>query len=543
MIPLFFHRAAASLQFVSLLFVSLVWASYLPASEQPNVLIIMADDLGYSDLGCYGGEIETPNLDRLADNGLRYTQFYNTARCWPSRAALLSGYYAQQVRRDNIPGVGGGGNGGKRPAWGKLLPAYLKQANYRCYHSGKWHIDGPVLASGFDASLDMRNQGNYFSSKGNHLNDVPVRPDGEEPNYYATDATAEHAIQCLKEHTASHPDKPFFQYVAFIAPHFPLHAPEQAIAKYADRYRDGWDTMREERFRKMKELGISSTSLSPLEPKIGPPYKRPKDIEFLGDGELDGPADWSTLTDEQKRFQSTKMAIHAAMVDTMDVAIGRILDQLKAMNALENTIIMFCSDNGATAEIMIRDGGHDPSAPTGSAATYLCLGPGFSSACNTPHRRHKTWVHEGGISTPLIVHWPAKISDKGALRTTPAHLVDIVPTILELTGVQQTLQDERPDAPKLSIPALSGRSLTTSFGQDIVIDRKSLWWLHEGNRALRVGDWKLVASKGEPWELYDLRSDRAEQNNLAEQYPDKVRELATLWQLQTDQFAVDFNTP
>jgi len=534
---LFIRKAALSLV------VSALCISCLFASEQPNVLIIMADDLGYSDIGCYGGEIETPNLDRLATNGLRYTQFYNTARCWPSRAALLSGYYAQQVRRDNLPGVGGGGNSGKRPAWGKLLPAYLKQANYRCYHSGKWHIDGPVLDSGFDASLDMRNQGNYFSSKGNHLNDVPIGSQADDPNYYATNATAEHAIQCLKEHSVSHPDKPFFQYVAFIAPHFPLHAPEQAIAKYAERYRDGWDVMRETRFRRMQELGITNTSLSPLETKIGPPYPRPKDIEFLGDGELNRPAIWSSLTEEQKRFQSTKMAIHAAMVDTMDVAIGRILEQLEAMNALENTVIMFCSDNGATAEIMIRDGGHDPAAPFGSAATYLCLGPGFSSACNTPHRRHKTWVHEGGISTPLIVHWPAKISEKGAVRTTPAHLVDIVPTILEITGAKQILKDLQADEPKSSVPALSGRSLAPSFGSDTVIDRESLWWLHEGNRALRVGDWKLVASKGEPWELYDLRTDRAEQNNLAKQYPDRVKELAALWQSQADQFAVDSRIP
>ncbi len=443
----------------------------------------------------------------------------------------------------HLPGISGGGNGGTRPAWAKLLPAYLKQANYRCYHSGKWHVDGPVLASGFDASLDMRNQGNYFSSKGNHLNDVPVRPLSEESDYYATDATAQHAIQCLKEHSASHPDQPFFQYVAFIAPHFPLHAPEQSIAKYAERYRDGWDAMREARFRKMKELGITNTSLSSLEPKIGPPYPRPKDIEFLGDGELNRPAQWSTLTEEQKRFQSTKMAIHAAMVDVMDEAIGRILEQLKAMNAYENTIIMFCSDNGATAEIMIRDGGHDPSAPAGSAATYLCLGPGFSSACNTPHRRHKTWVHEGGISTPLIVHWPAKISDGGALRTTPAHLIDIVPTILELAGVKRNTQDDHLDAPKSIMPDMPGKSLVPSLSKDVVIERESLWWLHEGNRALRVGDWKLVAAKGEPWELYDLRTDRAEQNDLADQHPDKVKELAGLWQSQTDQFGSDFRTP
>lgn len=529
-------RRVASGLLVACLLVSNLFVTGLAsiASEQPNVLIIMADDLGYSDLGCYGGEIETPNLDRLAANGLRYTQFYNTARCWPSRAALLSGYYAQQVRRDSLPGIGGGAVG-VRPDWAKLLPAYLKQANYRCYHSGKWHVDGPVLASGFDASLDMRNQGNYFSSKGNLLNDRPIPNRSEEPDYYATDATADHAISCLKDHAAAHADRPFFQYVAFIAPHFPLHAPPEAIAKYADRYRMGWDTMRTERFERMRQLGITNTTLSPLEPEIGPPYPRPKDLEFLGERELNTPAEWASLTEPQKDFQATKMAIHAAMVDTMDVAIGRIIDQLQAMNALENTLIIFCSDNGATAEIMIRDGGHDPTAPAGSAATYLCLGPGFSSACNTPFRRHKTWVHEGGISTPFIVHWPAKVAAQGELRTTPAHFIDVLPTLIELTEIDPSKVREQNAAPE-TIPALPGKSLVPSFAEDKRIERDSLWWLHEDNRALRVGDWKLVTSKGGAWELYDLSTDRAEQNNLADRYPDTVRKMADLWQSQTDQF-------
>ncbi|MFN5804794.1 MAG: arylsulfatase, partial [Opitutia bacterium] len=406
------------------------------APSRPNVMMILADDLGYSDLGCYGGEIATPNLDGLAQNGLRFTQFYNTARCWPSRSALLSGYYAQQIHRDALPGLGGGGQG-VRQEWARLLPEFLKPAGYRSYHSGKWHVDGPVLAGGFDRSLDMKNQGNFFTSKGNSIDDVPVKVPADEKGYYATVATADHAIDCLKDHASNHADKPFFHYVAFIAPHFPLHALPEDIAKYRDKYLSGWDRMRAERHARMKEAGITSTTLSAVEREVGPPYPFPAAIERLGAGEVNRPLPWDSLNDEQRRFQATKMAIHAAMVDRMDREIGRIIAQLKAMGAYENTLILFASDNGASAEIMVRDGGHDPKAEMGSAATYLCLGPGFSNACNTPHRRHKTWVHEGGISTPLVAHWPAGIGAKGELRRTPAHVIDFVPTVLELAGVQK----------------------------------------------------------------------------------------------------------
>jgi arylsulfatase len=223
------------------------------------------------------------------------------------------------------------------------------------------------------------------------------------------------------------------------------------------------------------------------------------------------------------------MAIHAAMVDRMDQDIGRLIAQLKAMGAYENTLILFASDNGASAEIMVRDGGHDPQAPMGSAASYLCLGPGFSSACNTPHRLHKTWVHEGGISTPLIAHWPAGIAAHGELRQSPAHLVDIAPTLLELAGA--TKPKEWQGQP---IPPAPGKSLVPAFAKDVTVERESLWWLHEGNKAIRVGDWKLVAAKDQPWSLYDLRTDRAEQNDLAAKMPDKVKEMAALWQKQTD---------
>ena len=499
-------------------------------AAKPNVVFILADDLGYSDIGSYGGDIDTPNLDSLAKNGLRFTQFYNTARCWPTRGALMTGYYAQQIHRDALPGVGGGGQGVRQP-WARLLPDFLKPAGYRCYHSGKWHIDGKVLDGGFDRSLDMKNQGNFFTSAGNSIDDVAVKPPADEKGYYATIATADHAIKCLKDHAVNFKDKPFFHYIPFIAPHFPLHALPEDIAKYRDKYLAGWEAMRAARFAKQKEMGITNTTLSALEPDVGPPYAFPDAMEKLGSGEVNRPLPWSELTEEQRRFQATKMAIHAAMVDRMDQEIGRIIAQLKTMNAFDNTIIFFASDNGASAEIMVRNGGHDPKAEPGSAATYLCLGPGFSSACNTPHRRHKTWVHEGGISTPLIAHWPTGISAKNELRHTPAHVIDIVPTVLELAGIQKPAEWKGEP-----IQPAPGKSLVPAFAKDETIARDSLWWLHEDNRAVRVGDYKLVAAQGDPWELYDLKTDRAEQNNLATQMPEKVKELEQVWQKQTDEF-------
>ena len=486
-------------------------------ADRPNVLLILADDMGFSDAACYGGEIATPNLDALAREGVRFTQFYNTARCWPSRAALLTGYYAQQVHRDALPGAPGG-MGGKRPAWAPLLPALLRPLGYRCYHSGKWHVDGDPRANGFERSWQIdAGQDDYFKASG-------AREDGQSladrDGFYMTTGAADHAIRCLRDHAAQHPGEPFFTYLAFTAPHFPLQALPEDIARYRDRYTNGWDALREERFTRMKALGLVTCDLSPIQRDVGPPYPPSRAmLDRLGAGEVVRPKPWGELTAEQQRFQATKMAIHAAMVDRMDREIGRVLDQVRAMGAWTNTLILFASDNGASAEVMVRGRGHDPQAAPGSESTFLCLGPGFSAAANTPLRRHKTWVHEGGISTPLIAHWPAGIAARGELRRTPAHLVDVLPTILAAAGGESPAGPPRP-----------GRSLLPMFAGDGAPLHEELWWAHEGHRALRMGDWKIVALKGGDWELYDLAADRGEARNLAAEQPERVRAMAARWE-------------
>ncbi len=496
----------------------------------PNILILLADDLGYSDLGCYGSEIKTPHLDALAEEGLRYSQFYNTARCWPTRAALLTGYYPQQINRDALPTSTHRGHG-QRPAWAPLLPALLEPKGYRSYHSGKWHIDGTPLEAGFDKSYRLSDHNRYFTAQQHFRNGVPVPRQTSTSGYYATTAIADFAIECLQHHAEEYADQPFFQQVTFTAPHFPLQAPGKDIARYSGHYDVGWDNIRAERWRRMRKLQSLPGSLSELEPEIGPPYAFPEAIQQLGPGEIASEQKWTDLTPVQQRFQAAKMEIHAAMITRMDHEIGRILEQLRLQGVYENTVILFLSDNGASAEIMVRGDGHDPDAQPGAAETYLCLGPGWSSAANTPLRRHKTWVHEGGISTPLIVHWPARITEVGQWRHTAGHVIDVVPTLLDLASAENAI-----DTSQQEPPAKPGKSLAATFDADQEIEREAIWWLHEGNRALRAGDWKLVAAEGEAWELYNLAEDRAETNNLADTSPAKVGQLAKLWQDYTSKF-------
>ena len=494
-------------------------------TKKPNVIIILADDLGFSDAGCYGGEINTPNLDKLAAGGLRYTQFYNTARCWPTRGSLMTGYYPQQIGRDKVLDIkGGGGDKNPRPEWAKLLPHYLKQAGYRSYHTGKWHIDGKPVETGFDRSYWLKDQSRFFSPQLHYEDDQKLPPVERNSGFYGTVKVADKTIEYLKQHEAESADKPFFAFIAFAAPHFPLHALPEDIKKVGDRYAGGWEKIRQERWEKVQKLGIVSGKLSEVEREIGPPYHFPKHLEILGDGEVNRPLPWNSLTPKQKKFQSAKMTIHAAMVERMDSEIGRILNQVKEMGEMENTLVLFLSDNGASAEIMVRGDGHDPKAPLGSAATYPCLGPGWSNVCNTPFRRHKTWTHEGGACTPLIVNWPNGIKDKGGLRRSVGHVIDVAPTIFELAGINPSQ--------KVKLP---GQSLVNTFENDSKEER-TVWWSHESNNAIRKGNWKLVAAKGDKWELFNLAEDRTESNNLASKYPQKVKELEALWNDKVDEF-------
>ena len=510
----------------------------LQGSNRPNILIVLADDLGFSDLGCFGGEIETPNLDRLATAGVRLTQLYNTGRCWPTRASLLTGHYAQAVRRDKVQGVASGARG-TRPLWAPLLPTQLQSVGYRCYHSGKWHLDGQPLSNGFHHSYWLQDQGRFFNPKVHFRDDAKLPAIPKKSGFYATNRIAGEAINQLREHANTFPSDPFFLYLAFTAPHFPLQAPEELINKYRDRYQAGWESIRSQRWTRIQEMGLISGTLSLVQPDVGPPYAFPDAIEKLGEGEITRPVPWQALSDEQKAFQTEKMAIHAAMVDAMDQQIGRVLEQLESMRALDNTFILFLSDNGASAEIMVRDDGHSPDARPGSADTYLCLGPGWSTTCNTPFRYHKTWVHEGGIATPGIIHWPNKKLMANSLMHAPVHAIDLWPTVMELAGVP----------PEVTSPTKPGRSFfrqlasgvpgSSSAGSNPVdansietLPQRTLYWSHEGNRAVRFGKWKLVATKDHPWELFDLSVDRSETNDLSAKFPEQVKELEQRWHAQ-----------
>lgn len=522
-------------QLLSLALASSILASPALASPQsdlpkelPNILIILADDLGYSDLGCYGSEIATPNLDHLASQGVRFTQFYNTARCWPTRGALLTGYYAQQIRRDAFPQQKNGQ--GTRPAWAPLITNDLRDRGYRNYHSGKWHIDGKPMENGFDHSLEIGGgQNNYFRTKGITRDGKPIESDD---SFYVTDAIADHALECLREHAKLHPKKPFFQFVAFTSPHFPLHARQDDIDRYQHRYADGWNVIRQKRWENQQRLGFPFTTISKTEPDLGPPYPFPNAFPKLGEGEIDRPLPWNELSPVQKSFQAQKMAIHAAMIDRMDHQVGRILSTIHDLGYEENTLVMFLSDNGASAEIMVRGEGHDPRASMGSAATYLCLGPGWSNCSNTPFRKHKTWVHEGGISTPLIIRWPNTIPNVGAFNSFTGHVIDIVPTIREIAKIDSK--------PLPNAPAYPGESMLNALRTPSERRNGNLWWNHEGNRAFLHGTWKAVASGASAsWELYDLAVDRAEQNDLAQQYPELVSRMAEQWNQSTEQFRRD----
>jgi arylsulfatase A-like enzyme len=500
-------------------------ASVLHAApgRKPNFLIVLADDMGFSDARCYGGDIDTPNFDRMAAAGLRFTQAYSTARCGPSRNCLLTGQYAQQNASDVM-------TPGKIPDYTRYLPEYLKPLGYSSYHTGKWHMkhvtgEGGV---GFDHSYTMMDELRFFTQN-RHLLDGVTLPK-PEPGYYSTTAIADYGVRFLKEHAREHPGDPFFLYTAFHAPHFPLQAPQEDIDKYNDRFSEGWDTARERKWQRMTRMGLINCSLAPLEPNMWTNWNTP-DAELIakiGPGEITRAVPWSTLTPEQKKLQRTKMSIHAAMISRMDAETGKILKQVEAMGELDNTVVIFLSDNGASSEQLIRGDGHDSTAPLGSARTHLGIGPGWASCSNAPFRLHKSWVNEGGIASPLIVQWPKGIQARNQLRHDPCHFIDFLPTLVDLAG-------GKPVAP--SGPGLAGRSIAPAFKKDRSLTRDFLYFNHNHNRAIREGDMKLIATGDDgPWELYDLSKDRSEQKNLASAQTKLASQLSARWKAIDDGF-------
>jgi arylsulfatase len=494
---------------------------------RPNIVVLLADDMGYSDIGCYGGEIDTPNLDGLAAGGLRFTQFYNAARCCPTRASLLTGLYPHQVDvghmvyRDSGPGYRG-----RLSQNCMTLAELLKTAGYHTMMTGKWHVghQKQVYPSnrGFDRFYGIHMHiDSYFKV----LKGCPVFLDGEQligptanpPNilapgreWYTTNVFTDYALKFLDE--ADKIDKPFFLYVAYNSPHWPLEAPDEVIEKYRGRYGDGWDAVRRKRFERLKQEGILR-----------------QDWEL---SESDAP-DWDSLSADDRANLDFRRAIYAAQVDNMDRNIGRLIDRLRSRGVLDKTLILFLSDNGCSAEPEKHMFGYRFAEnrienfrqwrkQSGRSSSQ---GLAWANASNTPFRKYKKWTHEGGISTPLIAHWPDVIKGKGRLNHQPGHIVDIMATCADVGSATYptTFRGRK-------IPGMEGQSLLPAFQGRAVQRQKPLFWEHEGNWAVRDGKWKLVCDgPGGPWELYDIQADRTETNNLSPKHTQKVAELAQKW--------------
>ncbi len=504
--------------------------------KRPNVLLILADDLGWSDLGCYGGEIATPNLDRLAKNGLRFTQFYNSARCSPTRASILTGLHPHQAGFPNLSGV--------LPKHCVTIPEALASAGYRSLMVGKWHLSNQSTPTqrGFDEFYGMIGGFNTFWKENPHYTRLPegrskrAYVPGE---FYSTDVFGDYALDFLKEGAES--GKPWLLYLAFNAPHFPLHAYEEDIARYEPLYAQGWDTIREKRLARQKELGLVPQDLS-----LTPRSVIPKN-QFntqTGWADKDNPA-WDSLSADRRADLTRRMAVYAAMVDRMDRNIGRVIAHLKESGQLDNTVIFFLSDNGACAEWdpwgfdesssaknILHTG--DDLKTVGGPGSYISYGSAWANVCNTPFRLYKHYGHEGGTNTPLIVHWPAGLkTTPGALTREIGHVTDLMPTILELAGVSYPKEYDGntilPQEGVSLVPVFQGKRLA----------ERAVFMEHEGNRAVREGRWKLVALRGNQWELYDMEADPTEMNNLAADNADRVKSMAAAW----DDWAVRCRVP
>ena len=478
-----------------------------PANKgsRPNIIYILADDMGYSDIGAYGGEVNTPHLNALGSEGIRMKTFYNNARCCPTRASLLTGQYPHKVGIGHMVTLAnatyepGSYQGFLDPKFPTIAEA-LRNAGYGTYMSGKWHVgerkEHWPTQRGFDHYFGLISGASSFyeitpqekSKRQYALDDQPYTL--PEKNFYATDAFTDHALDFLAEHRKKKAGAPYFLYLAYTAPHFPLHAPEKEIQKYEEIYSRGWDEIRKKRFSKMGEIGLL-------------------DDRYLLSPQTAGLTEWKG--DDEKGNWVRKMATYAAMIDRMDQNIGRLINDLKANGEYENTLIVFLSDNGACAETVNVKLLHDPSKKIGERGSYSTVGEAWANASNTPFRLYKHHTHEGGINTPCIIHWPAKIKPGKGFKEGVGHVIDLMPTAVELAGAD--------------VSGLAGKSLSYLWSGKKNPER-TYCWEHEGNKAIRKGRWKLVKEqKDQQWELYDLQSDPVEMKDLSSQEPAKVQEL------------------
>ncbi|MCZ6674287.1 MAG: arylsulfatase [Verrucomicrobia bacterium] len=514
---------------LAFILIGFFYVIFLPSSfcvpNRPNILLIVSDDLGYSDLGCFGGEIETPNLDRLAEEGVRLTQFYNTGRCCPSRASILTGQYPHRVGLGHMTiDLNRPGYRGRVSEEAQTIAQVLEPAGYRSFIAGKWHLGTKdPTQHGFEEFYGTLVSAKRFFDP-SHLLRLPEGRKAlsyEEGEFYATDAITDHALDFLSLARET-PERPWFLYLAHPAPHFPLHAPKEEIAKYADRYHEGWDKIREERLKKMKALGIVSeeTELTPRSP-------------YWNYGETvtgTNPA-WADISDPSRREDlARRMAIFAAMVDRMDQQIGRVIEDLKANDEFENTLIIFLSDNGACAEwdwkgfderssnINHLHEGFEGLDSMGGSGTFHSVGSGWANSSNTPWRMYKHYNYEGGTNSPGIIHWPARLNSMaGQLHRQPAHVIDLLPTFVAAADISY----------KGELPLPGEDLLAQIFGEDSSF--RTLYFEHESNRAIREGNWKLVALKHEPWELYNMSRVRTEMEDLSGKYKDVVTRLSGKW--------------
>lgn len=504
------------------------------AQEKPNIIVILADDLGFSDLGCYGGEIRTPILDGMAKQGVRMTQMYNSARSCPSRANLLTGLYPHQTGLGHMDAT--------RPAWPKgyagfrsnsdnvTIAEVLKDAGYFTAMSGKWHLGKTAnpINRGFQEYYGLLGGFNSFWNPDvyTRLPKDRIPRQYKEGEFYATNVITDYAIDFINQ--AYQQEKPLFLYLAYNAAHFPLHAPKEVTDKYMKIYLQGWDKIRDQRWKRITKMGLLQ----------GKPTLSPRGVvpESLFEDETHPLPAWDSLSKEQQTDLARRMAIYAAMIDIMDTNIGRVLDALQKNGELDNTFIMFMSDNGACAEW--HEFGFDKQTGTeyhthvgaeldrmGLPGTYHHYGTGWANVCCTPFTLYKHYAHEGGISTPCIIQWGKQIKHKGSIDHQPAQFSDIMATCIELAGTKYP--EEYKERKVIPTP---GKSILPIVRGEEMPDRY-IYAEHEGNRMVRKGDWKLVSAnfRGDEWELYNIKEDRTEQHNRIKEYPEMAKELGNAY--------------